>query len=56
VSERHAFLARRNTADRDVERVGTADAAGPHSDEYVERDDPGAIHLDDFGLARARHH
>src|SRR5271166_2438900 len=56
VSQRCVPLARRNTADRDVERVGTADAAGAHSHEYVAGADLRAVRVDNLGLTRAGDH
>ena len=41
VTERGVALARRDAADGDVERVGSADAAGAHADQDVARADCG---------------
>ncbi len=53
VPQRRVSLARRDAADRDVERVGTADAAGTHPDEDVVATGLWAVGVDDLCLTRS---
>jgi hypothetical protein len=48
VTERRVPLARRDTADGDVERVGATDSAGAHSDEHVVPTGLRTLGVDDF--------
>ena len=53
VAEWRVPLARRNSTDSDVERIGATDSAGAHPDQYVVRPGLRAFGIEDFRLAAA---